>query len=149
MKRIINYRKLFGVTKDTNLAELKTAYRNLVKEWHPDKFNNDKAKKAEAELKTTEIIAGYHFLVSISPETHLQNEEEYKKLTTSSFIDGFDYKKETLKMYFVDKSEYEYFGVSENIYGKLRNSANLTRFARRHIFHDYEYRKISNQNVES
>lgn len=147
MKRIIAYRKLFGATKETNLAELKTAYRNLVKEWHPDKFNNDEVKKAEAELKSTEIIEGYHFLVSIAPETHLQNKEEYEKLTTSSFIDSFEYKKETLKLYFHDKSEYEYFGVSENIYTKMRNSATLARFARRHIYHDYQYRKISNQAV--
>jgi molecular chaperone HscB len=147
MKRITTYRKLFGADKDTNLAELKTAYRNLVKEWHPDKFNNDPVKKAEAELKSTEIIEGYHFLVSIAPETHEQNKEEYAKLTTSSFIDGFEYKKETLKLYFHDKSEYEYFGVSENIYTKMRNSATLARFARRHIYHDYVYRKISNQAV--
>ncbi len=147
MKRIATYRKLFGATKDTNLAELKTAYRNLVKEWHPDKFNNDEKLKAEAEIKSTEIIEGYHFLVSIAPETHITNKEEYEKLTTTSFIDSFEYKKETLKLYFHDKSEYEYFGVSENIYTKLRNSATLTRFARRHIFHDYTYRKISNQAV--
>lgn len=147
MKRIATYRKLFGATKDTNLAELKTAYRNLVKEWHPDKFNNDEKLKAEAETKSTEIIEGYHFLVSIAPETHITNKEEYEKLTTTSFIDSFEYKKETLKLYFHDKSEYEYFGVSENIYTKLRNSATLTRFARRHIFHEYTYRKISNQAV--
>ena len=147
MKRIAQYRKLFGATEATNLAELKTAYRNLVKEWHPDKFNNDNALKAEAELKSTEIIEGYHFLVSIAPETHESNKEEYGKLTTSSFIDSFEYKKETLKLYFHDKSEYEYFGVSENIYTKMRNSATLARFARRHIYHDYPYRKISNQAV--
>ncbi len=147
MKRIETYRKLFGATKDTNLAELKTAYRNLVKEWHPDKFNNDETKKAAAELKSTEIIEGYKFLVSISPETHEQNKEEYEKLVSTQFIDGFEYKKETLKLFFHDKSEYEYFGVSENIYTKLRNSATLARFARRHIYHNYTYRKISNQAV--
>lgn len=145
MKRIETYRKLFGATKDTNLAELKTTYRNLVKEWHPDKFNNDEAKKTEAELKSTEIIEGYKFLVSINPETHEQNKEEYEKLVTTQFIDGFEYKKETLKLFFHDKSEYEYFGVSENIYTKMRNSATLARFARRHIYHNYTYRKISNQ----
>jgi DnaJ-class molecular chaperone len=147
MKRITTYRTLFGATKDTNLAELKTAYRNLVKEWHPDKFNNDEAKKAEAEKKSTEIIEGYHFLVSIAPETHEANKEEYTRLVTTQFIDGFEYKKETLKLFFHDKSEYEYFGVSENIYTKLRNSATLTRFARRHIYHDYPYRKISNMTI--
>jgi len=38
MKRINEYKKLFSVEKEIDLKELKTTYRNLVKEWHPDKF---------------------------------------------------------------------------------------------------------------
>lgn len=38
MKRINAYKKLFNVEKEIDLKELKSTYRNLVKEWHPDKF---------------------------------------------------------------------------------------------------------------
>ena len=38
MKRIKEYKKLFKVEGTINLKELKTTYRGLVKEWHPDKF---------------------------------------------------------------------------------------------------------------
>ena len=31
MKRIIEARKLFNITKDSNLTELKSIYRNLMK----------------------------------------------------------------------------------------------------------------------
>lgn len=49
MKRVSEYRKLFIANQDTTLKELKTTYRDLVKAWHPDKFqaNDEKAKEAE------------------------------------------------------------------------------------------------------
>ena len=76
MKRIKEYKKLFKVEGPINLKELKTAYRGLVKEWHPDKFQ-DQEKKDEADVMSTQIIDGYHFLVSIAPETKEANLEEY------------------------------------------------------------------------
>ena len=69
MKRIIEYRRLLDITPDTDLTGLKSTYRNLIKEWHPDKFNGDDERKAEAEEKSKNIIEAYHFLVSIAPET--------------------------------------------------------------------------------
>ena len=45
MKRINHYRKLFNVNGDIELAELKKSYRNLVKEWHPDKHTADDTHK--------------------------------------------------------------------------------------------------------
>ena len=142
MKRITDYRKFFGITQNVPLAELKTIYRDLMKEWHPDKFTEEE-RKAEAELKSKEIINAYHFLVSISTETHALNKEEYTLTITSSGIDDFVYKGQTLKVTFQNGSIYEYFGVSKNIYEKLLNSSTQARFARRHIFDSYTYRKAT------
>lgn len=149
MKRILDHRKLFGITKDADLAQLKTIYRNLMKEWHPDKFQEGDEMKSQAELKSKEIIAAYHFLVSISPETNKLNLEEYTKTITTSGIDDFNYKGQTLKVTFQDGSVYEYFGVPKNVYHKLINSSTQARFARRHIFDSYTYRKVSNLTEES
>ena len=44
MKRIKEYKKLFKVEGPINLKELKTAYRGLVKEWHPDKFQDQERR---------------------------------------------------------------------------------------------------------
>ncbi len=41
MKRIVEYRKLLNVDKTVTLKELKTIYRNAMKESHPDKFSGD------------------------------------------------------------------------------------------------------------
>ena len=60
MKRIKEYKKLFKVEGAIDLKELKTTYRGLVKEWHPDKFQ-DKEQKKEAGEISLKIIDVYHF----------------------------------------------------------------------------------------
>jgi curved DNA-binding protein CbpA len=144
MNRIVNYKKLFGITSpEVDLGDLKISYRNLMKEWHPDKFVENDELKNEAEIKSKRIIEAYHFLVSISPETHALNEEQYTLTTTTSGIDDFIYKGENLKINFQDGSVYEYFGVPKSVYTKFVNSPTLSRFARRHIFYSYHYRNVS------
>jgi DnaJ-class molecular chaperone len=143
MKRIIEYRRLLNITPQTDLNGLKSTYRNLIKEWHPDKFIGDDERKAEAEDKSKNIIEAYHFLVSIAPETQAFNLEGYTLTTTTSGIDDYVYKGQTLKITFQDGSVYEYFGIPKNIYNKFIGSATLIRFARRHIFYSYTYRNVS------
>lgn len=149
MKRIADYRKMFGITKDVSLAELKTIYRNLMKEWHPDKFQEGDPMKEQAAVKGQEIITAYHFLVSISPETHAANKEEYTITITTSGIDDFIYKGQTLKVTFHDGSIYEYFGVPNNLYNKFLNASNQARFARRHIFETFPRRKSMKQSEQA
>ncbi len=140
MKRINEYKKLFNVAPDTDLKQLKGTYRNLVKEWHPDKFQIA-AEKEEAEVKSTQIIDAYHFLVSISPETKAANLDEYTSTTFNSGIADFKHKGQLLEVSFMDGSTYEYFGVSKSVYSKLINSDKQLRFAKRNIFTSYLYRK--------
>ena len=146
MKKIIGYRKLLGVSEHADLQELKTAYRNLMKSWHPDKFkdNHDLKSETEAEAKSKHIIEAYHFLVSIAPETRLQTLAAYTLTTTASGIVDFEYKEETLQIKFLDGSSYEYFGVPRAIYVKLVNAPAPGRFARRHIYNSFAYRSVSN-----
>ncbi len=146
MKRIIEYRRLLDITPNADLAELKTTYRNLIKEWHPDKYI-DEERKAEAEHKSKSIIEAYHFLVSIAPETQAFNLEGYTHTTNNSGIEDYSYKGQTLKITFQDGSVYEYFGIPKNIYNKFLNSSTLLRFARRHIFYSYTYRNVSKQTA--
>ena len=140
MKRINEYKKLFNVEPDTDLKQLKTTYRNLVKEWHPDKFQANDEQAKEAEHKSRQIIDGYHFLVSISPETKKANSEEYSVSTESGLAD-FKLKGQMLEVSFLDGSTYEYFGVSQNIYTRLINADKQLRFAKRNIFNSYLYRR--------
>lgn len=148
MKRINEYKKLFNVEKDIDLKELKSNYRNLVKAWHPDKFQAGDDKAAEAETKSKQIIDGYHFLVSIAPETIATNLDNYNETINSPIID-WQHKGQVLEVTFLDGNTYEYFGVNKALYIKLCQSDKMTRFAKRNIFNTYTYRKIKKQEVEA
>ena len=141
MKRINEYKKLFGVENDVELKTLKKCYRDLVKEWHPDKFQNGDALQEEAEIQSRRIIDGYHFLVSIAPETLASNFDEYTETITNSGIADYMHKGLLMEITFMDGSTYEYFGVTKQVYIKMINSDKVNRFAKRNIYPNYTYRK--------
>lgn len=143
MKKIVEARKLLGVDKSAELKDLKTIYRNFMKDWHPDKIQDDEEKKSQAEEKSKAFIEAYHLLVSVAPETHAQELDRYTESITNSRMVDFLYKGQTLLINFLDGSSYEYFGVPRNLYLKLVNSATPDRFLRRHIYHEFVYRKVS------
>jgi hypothetical protein len=143
MKKIVDYRRALGVSKATTVQELKTVYRGLMKEWHPDKFQDNEEGKNEAELKSRELIEAYNFLLSIAPETIEKALPEYTQTITACTILNYSYEKSTLLLNFVDGSSYEYFDVPKAIYVKLNSSDVPARFCRRHIYHSFVYRKVS------
>ncbi len=143
MKKITDYRRLLGVQENTGLQELKTIYRNLMKNWHPDKFADNEEQKHEAEIKCKQIIEAYHFLVSIAPETKLQTLSDYNKTTGTSGITDYNYKSQVLTINFVDGNTYEYLGVPKPVYVKFINAESPGRFARRHIYNSYTYRSTT------
>ena len=147
MKRVNEYKKLFSVESEINLKELKKTYRGLVKEWHPDKFQEGDDKAVEAEHMSRQIIDGYHFLVSISPETKASNLEDYTQTITKEGIEDFKHKSLLLEVTFTDGNTYEYFGVNRNMFQKLINADKQLRFAKRNIFNSYLYRKSKKASV--
>lgn len=149
MKRINEYKKLFGIENEIDLKTLKKNYRNLVKEWHPDKFQNGDKLQAEAEEQSRKIIDGYHFLVSMAPETKEKNLAEYTEVITKGIIADYQHKGLLLEITFTDGETYEYFGVTKQVYLKMNNAANLNRFAKRSIYPKYTYRKTKRTLQES
>ena len=149
MKRINEYKKLFEVEGDLTLADLKLKYRNLVKTWHPDKFQDNDELAGEAEVMSRRIIDGYHFLGSIAPETRLATLEEYTQTVSEGGIYDYKHKGIMLEITFNDGSTYEYFGVPKSVFIKFHHSDKQVRFGKRNIFHSYVYRKAkSGQEVE-
>jgi hypothetical protein len=149
MKRINEYKKLFGVENELELKSLKKSYRDLVKEWHPDKFQNGDALQEEAEVQSRRIIDGYHFLVSIAPETIASNLGDYTETINTSGIVDYTHKGLLLEIIFQDGSSYEYFGVTKQIYIKMINSDKVNRFAKRNIYPNYTYRKTKRSLEEA
>ncbi|MBW2960753.1 KTSC domain-containing protein [Mesonia aestuariivivens] len=147
MKRINEYKKLFEVEKEIELKALKKSYRNLVKEWHPDKFQNGDPKQVEAEMQSRKIIDGYHFLVSIAPETKEANLPEYTAAINSGIAD-YQHKGLLLEISYLDGSTYEYFGVTKPVFVKMMQSNKLNRYAKRAIYPNYLYRKSKRTQEE-
>ncbi|MEC4005912.1 KTSC domain-containing protein [Flavobacterium sp. SUN052] len=141
MKRIVEYRKLLEVDKNVTLKELKTIYRNAMKDSHPDKFVDDEAGKLAAEETSKSIITAYHFLVSISNETVEKNKPEYDDTVKNHNIVDYHYEKQTLIITHVNGVSYEYIGVPRNTYVKMVNAESPNRFAKRHIYGNFIYRK--------
>lgn len=56
--------EVLGVTKQANSDELKTAYRKLVKKWHPDLHPGD----PNAETKFKEVAEAYHIITEARKE---------------------------------------------------------------------------------
>ncbi|NCA22778.1 MAG: KTSC domain-containing protein [Crocinitomicaceae bacterium] len=141
MKRINEYKKLFQIENEIDLAALKLTYRKLVKQWHPDKFQDEDPLKEEALVMGRQVTDGYHFLVSIAPETKAANLSEYQKTIMECGIADFKHKGLLLEITFTDGSSYEYFGVNANVYKKLINADKQVRFAKRFIYESFLYRK--------
>ena len=146
MKRIKQYQKLFNIEGAIDLKELKSSYRKLVKEWHPDKFLEE-AKKEEAEIVSTQIIDGYHFLVSIAPETKEANLNAYKTTISEFQVADWHHKSMLLEVTFTDGNKYEYFGVSKILFGKFVNAKSMNNFGKRNIFNSFTYRKSMKASV--
>lgn len=149
MKRINEYKKLFNVEAQIELSDLKKTYRGLIKEWHPDKFQDGDDKAIEAEEMSRQIVDAYHFLVSIAPETRDANLEEYNKTINESGIKDWQHKGLRLELTFMDGTTYEYFGVTRNLFIKFVNSDKQVRFAKRSIFNSYTYRKAKKAMAEA
>ncbi len=144
MKKIVEYRKLLNVEKTVTLKELKTIYRNSMKESHPDKFSGDDAGLKQAEENSKDIIEAYHFLVSINAETIQQGLPEYQDTTANATITDYKYENIRLIVNFSNGSVYEYISVPKATYIKMVNAESPGRFAKRHIFTAFPYRKVSN-----
>ena len=146
MKKIVEYRKLLNVDKTAELKDLKTIYRNAMKEAHPDKFQGDEAGLKEAEENSKKIIEAYHFLVSINPETLKQNLPEYTETIATATISDYKFVEGRLIINFSNGSVYEYISVPKATYVKMVNADSPGRFAKRHILNSFSWRKTINQD---
>ena len=148
MKRINQYKKLFEIEDPIELAALKSTYRRLVKQWHPDKFQDGDPMQAEAAIMGREITDGYHFLVSIAPETIEANRSEYEQVIMECGIADYKHKGLLLEITFTNGDSYEYFGVNANVFKKFINADKQVRFAKRFIYDAYLYRKSKKGSAE-
>lgn len=56
--------EILELTNPASAAEIRSAYHDLVKVWHPDRFAHDPALQTKAQGKLTEINEAYKTLTS-------------------------------------------------------------------------------------
>lgn len=79
-----DFYEVLGVDRDANENDIKNAYRNLAKKWHPDRFSTkSEEERKEAEEKFKEISEAYDTL---------SNPEKRQAYDMGGFdpFDGFD-----------------------------------------------------------
>ncbi|NEO88169.1 MAG: J domain-containing protein [Spirulina sp. SIO3F2] len=78
---------ILGLAAGASLAELKTAYRQLAKQWHPDRFVQDPEKLKQATTQFQKINEAYEIL-RLQGETRStppasQTKTSYRTTTTT------------------------------------------------------------------
>jgi curved DNA-binding protein CbpA len=56
--------EILGVNVGASIEEVKQSYRDLVKIWHPDRFDNDPRLQKKASEKLKEINRAYNDICS-------------------------------------------------------------------------------------
>lgn len=78
-----NYYEVLGVKKDASIVEIKKAYREMAKKYHPDKLiNKSETLRNEAESKFKECSEAYNILKDVN-----EKEAYDKKITKSKRMD--------------------------------------------------------------
>jgi hypothetical protein len=61
-KNYIHSRRVLGLAPNAEWADLRRIYRELVKQWHPDRFTGNSEERRKAEENTKEITKAYKLL---------------------------------------------------------------------------------------
>jgi tetratricopeptide (TPR) repeat protein len=69
MNNLNRYYEILGLKPGASQVEVKEAYLNLAKTWHPDLFPNATQQKQKAESKIKEINEAYYQLKSYQPDS--------------------------------------------------------------------------------
>ena len=141
MKEINESRKLLGATPSLTLKELSVLYKELMKQHHPDRFQEE-TQRLEAETTSQRIISAYKLLEGIHPETQEARAEEFEGTLASGII-NWQFKGQELRINFGDGSEHAFYGVAPKTYNKFVNTDATPRFVRRHLVGTYAQRKVN------
>src|SRR5712671_3878093 len=77
--------RVLGLEPGTSLEEVKSAYRDLVNVWHPDRFGHNERLRSKAEEQLKEINRAHEYLLAhAGQENALQRQNEVEEPTPAA-----------------------------------------------------------------
>ncbi len=157
--------ELLGVTRRATQEEIKKAYREQIKKWHPDKFPNQPDKLIEALERSKQINEAYSVLENYVPFTESKSgSKNSTKSTKKSSVNsdpssksrkskiehirvessniysvGYDSKNRILQVLFTNSGLYQYYGVPSYVFEELMRAESKGRYLNRNIAYKYRY----------
>lgn len=129
----MTYYEVLGVSKSASQEEIKSAYKKLVKKYHPDIYRGD---KIFAEKKTKEINEAYDTLSNINKK----NEYDLS-ITPPSYNQVYNY---TPPKYSSDYNPYSSYQNYKNKYSVENNNSNnnTNKVDKREVVYDELAKKL-------
>jgi DnaJ-class molecular chaperone len=154
------YLKILGVNRYSSKQDIKIAFRKLIKQQHPDKFQNDKNAICVANKKSQLINEAYSILKHYQPPNlkklndyspHYSRQGDKKRMHDIGRVDvkssniksvGYDKDNNLLQIEFRNGYIYEYFNIPKGIFIGLLDAESKGRFGNRYIFYSYYYERV-------
>ncbi|NJP17980.1 MAG: J domain-containing protein [Hydrococcus sp. CRU_1_1] len=75
MSDYVCYYKILGLKFNSSSEEVKKAYRNLVKIWHPDRFPNNSVEQKQAAEKFKKLLKLMKFsrIINLKPRKKIDS----------------------------------------------------------------------------
>jgi DnaJ-class molecular chaperone len=155
------YFKILGITRFSTKKEIKKAYREQIKQWHPDKFSNDEKVIKEATKRTQILNEAFSILKDYTPpidnnkkgqsvsfdttinktkHDSAQNISRIRVVSSTVYSIGYDNQTKTLQVEFKNRSIYEYYDVPSNIYEAFMRAESKGRFIPN--LYKYKYHRV-------
>jgi hypothetical protein len=160
--------EVLGVTRNSTKDEIKKAFREQIKKWHPDKFPNQPDKISEALERSKKINEAFSFLENYEPpkQTHTNfnsytygrpkeradhsrttakpkasrlNIERIRVKSSNIHSIGYDREAKVLQVEFLNGSVYQYCNVPEFVYQELMQASSKGKFFNSKIAFSYKY----------
>ena len=85
-----SYYQILDLPMNATKSEVRQAFHNLIKAWHPDRFRDDPCQRLKAEKKTKDIVCAYEAIMMhfTNPDMEAQaiKSPEIKPHFTSNFM---------------------------------------------------------------
>ncbi len=156
MDKYAEYCGVLGLDTVGSVTELKSVYRQAVKQWHPDRYMFDRRMHQTAVEKTKLINSAYEYvseLLESRPSASSRPAQAYcPKFPQDSLLEiflrsshlvsvAYDYSDYSMYLKFKSLNIYRFRDVPPRIYEELITAASPGVYAKKNVYTNYKYER--------